>query len=71
MSGVMVTALKRINWDNALADETVEIFEACSAIMEGHSHTEAGTEAPPTPDKLEELIGRTKEVIRRAKVARA
>lgn len=68
---VIVTALKRINWDNALADETVEIFEACSAIMEGHSHTEAGTEAPPTPDKLEELIGRTKEVIRLAKVARS
>lgn len=68
---VMVTALKKIKWDNALADETVEVFEACSAIMEGHSHTEAGTEAPPTPDKLEELIGRTKEVIRLAKIARA
>ncbi len=68
---VIVTALKKINWDNALADETVEIFEACSAIMEGHSHTEAGTEAPPTPDKLEELISRTKEVIRLAKVGRA
>ena len=68
---VMVTALKKINWDNALADEAIEIFEACSAIMEGHSHTEAGTEAPPTPDKLDELIARTKEVIRRAKVTRA
>ena len=68
---VMVTALKKINWDNALADEAIEIFEACSAIMEGHSHTEAGTEAPPTPDKLDELIARTKEVIRLAKVTRA
>jgi len=64
---VMVTALKKINWDNALADEIVEIFEACSAIMEGHSHTEAGTEAPPTPAKLEQLIVQTKELIRRAK----
>ncbi|MGO4134638.1 AAA family ATPase [Rhizobium brockwellii] len=68
---VMITALKKINWDNGLADEIVEIFEACSAIMEGHSHTEAGTEAPPTPEKLEELIVRTKELIRLAKVARA
>lgn len=67
---VMITALRRINWDNRLADETVEIFEACSAIMEGHSHTEAGTESPPTPEKLEELIVRTKELIRQAKVSR-
>lgn len=64
---VMITSLKRINWDNALADEIVEVFEACSAIMEGHSHTEAGAEAPPTPAKLEELITRTKNLIARAK----
>lgn len=68
---IMVTALKNINWDNALADEIVGVFEACSAIMEGHSHTEAGTEAPPTPAKLEELIVRTKELIRRAKQKRS
>ena len=67
---VMVTALKKVSWDNALVDELVEVFEACSAIMEGHSHTEAGTEAPPTPLKLQELIQRTKELIRRAKLAR-
>jgi energy-coupling factor transporter ATP-binding protein EcfA2 len=67
---VMVTALKKISWDNSLADEIVEIFEACSAIMEGHSHTEAGAEAPPTPAKLEELVVKTKELIRRAKQQR-
>lgn len=67
---VIVTALRKVNWDNALADEIVDIFEACSAIMEGHSHTEAGAEAPPTPAKLEELITRTKDLIRRAKTPR-
>lgn len=67
---VMVTALKRINWDNSLADEIVEVFENCSAIMEGHSHTEAGTEARPTPAMLEALITRTKEIIRRVKLTR-
>jgi len=61
---VMVTALKKVSWDNALVDELVEVFEACSAIMEGHSHTEAGTQAPPTPAKLEELIQKTKQLIR-------
>jgi hypothetical protein len=67
---VIVTALKKVSWDNGLVDELVEVFEACSAIMDGHSHTEAGAEAPPTPAKLEELIQRTKEAIRRAKTIR-
>ena len=26
---VMVTALKKVSWDNALVDEIVEVFEAC------------------------------------------
>jgi hypothetical protein len=68
---VMVTALKKVNWDNALVDELVEVFEACSAIMEGHSHTEAGAQAPPTPAKLEQLIQNTKELIRRARINRS
>jgi AAA domain-containing protein len=68
---VMVTALKKVSWDNALVDELVEVFEACSVIMEGHSHTEAGTQAPPTPAKLEELIQKTKELIRRARINRS
>jgi hypothetical protein len=67
---VMVTALKKVSWDNGLVDEIVEVFEACSAMMEGHSHTEAGTEAPPTPAKLEELIQKTKQLIRLAKTTR-
>jgi hypothetical protein len=68
---VVVTALKKVSWDNALVDELVEIFESCSAIMEGHSHTEAAAQAPPTPAKLEELIQRAKELIRRARISRS
>ncbi|RYE49815.1 MAG: hypothetical protein EOP24_00820 [Hyphomicrobiales bacterium] len=67
---IVVTALKKVSWDNAVADEAVEIFEACSAIMEGHSHTEGGTGAPPTYDDLEKLIERTKELIRSARAER-
>lgn len=68
---IMVTALKKVGWDNALADEIIALFEECSAIMEGHSHTEAGVESPPTTAKLEELILRTKNAIKSAKVERA
>jgi len=32
MSRFMVT---KVNWDNTLVDELVEVFEACSSIMEG------------------------------------
>ena len=64
---IIVTALKKISWNNLLADEIVALFEECSAIMEGHSHTEAGVEAPPTTAKLEELIRRTKDAIKTAK----
>jgi hypothetical protein len=39
---VMVTALKKVRWDNALADDLVEVFEACSAIMEGHRTVMSG-----------------------------
>nr|WP_246820424.1 AAA family ATPase [Bradyrhizobium iriomotense] len=67
---VMVTALKRVAWDNSLVDDLVELFEACSAMMEGHSHTEDGAQVPPTPAKLEDLIRRAKDLIRRAKVSR-
>jgi hypothetical protein len=67
---VMVTALKRVNWDNVLADEIVEVFESCSAIMEGHSHTEAGSDGPPTVAELEALISKTKDLIRRARTDR-
>jgi len=64
---IMVTALKKIKWDDALVGEIIDVFECCSAIMEGHSHTEAGTEAPPTAGSLEKLIERTNAIIAKAK----
>lgn len=67
---IMVTALKKVSWDDALVNEIIDVFESCSAIMEGHSHTEAGTEAPPTTVKLMALISQTKEIIAKAKIER-
>ncbi|RUW08817.1 hypothetical protein EOA46_19810 [Mesorhizobium sp. M1A.F.Ca.IN.022.05.2.1] len=64
---IMVTALRRVMWDQALIEEIIEVFELCSAIMEGHSHTEAGTEAPPTIEKLGQLVERAKAIIAKAK----
>jgi hypothetical protein len=64
---VMVTALRRVMWDQALIEEIIDVFEMCSAIMEGHSHTEAGTEAPPTIEKLGQLVERAKAIIAKAK----
>ena len=63
----MVTALTKITWDVASVTEIVSIFEECSAIMEGHSHTEAGTEVPPTPTVLGDLIQRAKAAIKQIK----
>lgn len=67
---IMVTALKRISWDDALVGEIIDVFERCSEVMEGHSHTEAGTEAPPTVASLANLIERTKAIIAKARVDR-
>jgi hypothetical protein len=64
---VMITSLRKIVWDTVVVAEIVDLFEECSAIMEGHSHTEAGTEVPPTPEVLDGLIKRTKEVIKSVK----
>ncbi|WP_031193258.1 AAA family ATPase [Mesorhizobium sp. L2C066B000] len=64
---IMVTALRRVMWDQILIEEIIEVFEMCSAMMEGHSHTEAGTEAPPTIEKLGQLVERAKAIITKAK----
>ncbi|MER9177784.1 hypothetical protein NKH72_30205 [Mesorhizobium sp. M0955] len=42
--------------------------ENCSAIMEGHSHTEGGTEAPPTVANLTTLIAGNKAIIAKARI---
>jgi energy-coupling factor transporter ATP-binding protein EcfA2 len=64
---IRVTSLKKINWDNGLVDELIEAFEAASAKMQGHSHTEESAGAPPEPKNLEEMIERVDNLIRRVK----
>lgn len=64
---VIVTALKKINWDTALIDDIVKEFEFCSGYMEGHSHTEERSGGLPEPALLEAAIGRVDLLIRRSK----
>jgi hypothetical protein len=51
--GAIVTGLRKIAWDNAVADQLVERREALSAYIEGHSHTDEATGAPPEISDLE------------------
>jgi energy-coupling factor transporter ATP-binding protein EcfA2 len=64
---ILVTSLKKINWDNALAKEIEDTYEELSAIIEGHTHTEERAGAPPEPRHLDAMITRVNEIIRRAR----
>lgn len=67
---VMVTALRRINWEDDLIDEIVSVFEEISKYIEGHSHPDESGEALPRPATLEELITRVEGLIGRARQQR-
>ncbi|NII26275.1 AAA family ATPase [Pseudoflavitalea sp. X16] len=64
---VLVTSLKRINWDHTLVQEIESIYEELSAIIEGHTHTEERAGAPPEPRHLEAMITRVNEIIGKAR----
>ena len=64
---IIVTALKRVNWNEEMVDEIVTVYEDLSAYIEGHSHTEEQIGAPPELDKLETMITRVDELIRQIK----
>jgi hypothetical protein len=64
---VIVTALPKINWDNALADQFVSIYEHLSRYIVGHSHSDEAMGAPPEPSELQALIERVDDLIRRAR----
>lgn len=67
---VIVTALTRVKWDDALADELCRTFEELSAFIEGHSHTDEASGAPPEPKVLKEMIEQVTILIARARVQR-
>ncbi len=67
---IMVTKLKEVNWDNALAEEIIAVFEELSAYIEGHTHTEERAGSPPDTKKLKELIDKVDNLIKRCRPSR-
>ncbi|MDE0507894.1 MAG: AAA family ATPase, partial [Gammaproteobacteria bacterium] len=68
---IIVTGLKKINWDDNLVADIVSAYEALSAYIEGHSHTEERSGAPPEPSQLEGMIARVDDLISRARRGRS
>ena len=50
---IMVTSLKNVNWDDTLIGDIIRTYEDISAYIEGHSHTEEKSGAPPEPKDME------------------
>lgn len=64
---VIVTGLKKINWDYTLISEIETIYEELSAQIEGHTHTEERQGNPPEPNDLQEMITRIDTLITQLK----
>jgi hypothetical protein len=64
---IIVTGLKKVNWDEALVADVVSAYEDLSAYIEGHTHTEEKAGAPPEPADLEAMIERFKDIIKGAR----
>ena len=64
---IIVTGLKKVNWDYGLVADIISAHEDLSAFIEGHSHTEEKAGAPPEPNQLEEMIARVDDLITRAR----
>ena len=68
---IIVTGLKKVNWDDELVADIISTYEDLSAFIEGHSHTEDRAGAPPEPNQLVEMIARVDGLIKRARRERA
>lgn len=68
---VIVTALPRINWDAAKVQEICGLYEDLSRYIEGHSHTDEASGAPPQPTDLESRIIKVRDLIKWAKTDRS
>ena len=64
---IIVTGLKKVNWDDDLVADIISAYEDLSAFIEGHSHTEEKAGAPPEPTQLEEMITRVNTLIKHAR----
>ena len=67
---VIVTALRKIAWDNSLVDEMVDMYEKLSSYIEGHSHTDEAMGAPPEIKDLELGITNVEALVKRARIER-
>jgi energy-coupling factor transporter ATP-binding protein EcfA2 len=67
---IIVTALKRVRWDDALVADIIETYEELSGHIEGHTHTEQRSGAPPEPSDLENWIHGVNDLIKRATPSR-
>jgi energy-coupling factor transporter ATP-binding protein EcfA2 len=67
---LMVTKVKLINWDNAVADEIDSLFAELSRVFEGHSHSGAYAGGTPEVADLLKLADRIDKVIVAAKKPR-
>lgn len=68
---VIVTALKKVNWDNVQVDRIVVLYEELSGLMVGHTDTDQtrGTKSLQ-PKDLEDKIAEVKAMITWAKLER-
>jgi len=64
---IIVTGLRKVNWDDGLIADIIAVYEELSAYIEGHSHTEEKAGAPPEPKNLGDIITRVDELIKRAR----
>lgn len=64
---VIVTGLRKIAWDDGLADDLVTIYEELSKYIEGHSHTDEASGAPTELKELEKMIQNVDTLIKRSK----
>lgn len=67
---VIVTGLRKINWDDGKVEELCVMFEELSSYVEGHSHTDDATGAPPDVQLLDQYIQKADELVKWFKKAK-
>ena len=67
---VRVTTLRQVNWDNEKVEEICALYEMLSRHIEGHSHTDEASGAPPRLEDLEAKIAEVQLLIKWAKAHR-
>jgi hypothetical protein len=66
----MLTRVKLINWDSAVADEIDTLFAELSRHVEGHSHSEEYAGGMPSVEELGKLADRVDAVVKAVKKER-